>query len=231
MRLRNETGTALADAMVGSLIAAVTIVGLASVTMATQKSLTATITTAETGMALHSLLATSAADVTSVPETPVVSDGVALWRDGDTLYAGSPTIPAPDADCTALGSSDCVYAQLNVPAAATAYTITTDPVPVVWPGDDASTDAGVLFTDVDVATFTPDPLAVETRYILHLTADQDGTLTVADTDTDEVLASIPFTAGDNAFRYGSLMHDAGTTLTLVSDTEVTLSHVYLYGAP
>lgn len=246
--LADDSGTALIDSMVGVIIVAFALSGLAAVTAGVSNNLSVTAQNSTRLVALRSYASTlgeNPAAVSTTPMTTTVAVGtvqlpVTSWA---TRTAGSVIIHAaasqwtggPLADCTQMATtpnSRCLVAEVSTNPRGSG--IVTTPLTAALPNPAVASPTPTPISPGTVGTFTPAAGLVQLRYVVRVGAvSGPGTFIFTDTTTGTVSGTATFTASTDGYLYGSIPV-AGTTAPIRVDltgSSASLSHLYVYEAP
>lgn len=246
--LANDSGTVLIDAMVGVIIVAVAIAGLATVTANVSNNISVTSRNAERSVFLRAYANTLGESPTAVSATPAtisvpVGASTIPITSWETNAAGSVVIHAaapqwtggPSADCSQVATTPnahCLVAEVSTTPHGPGIKTTPLTSSLATPGVASPTPTSV--SPSTVGTFTPAAGLTQLRFVVLVSASAGpGTLTFTNTTTGTVSGTASFTASTDGYLYGSIPVD-GTTSPIRLDltgSPVSLSHLYVYEAP
>lgn len=249
--LESDSGSLLIDAMVGVILTAVALIGVA---FAVGASSTATaVNSGDTARQiwLQSYLSDHGTDPLAVPTTATTSTQtinsgsapVTVWRQdvdaqSTTLYAATPRTGSKTqtgcADPSKTAANSCLTAQLSVPLDATG--ITTTNLTPAWTNAAVATGTGATVpgsntTPYTIGAFTAPAGAAEVRYVFAVAnATSAGQILFTD-GAGRLLQTVNFDTTTDQYFYGSLPLYGNSTVTISTGATATISHFYVYGAP
>ena len=246
--LANASGTALIDSMVGVIIVAFALSGLAAVTAGVANNISVTAQNSTRLVALRSYasrLGENSAAVSTKSSTATVRIGasqlpVTSWATRD---AGSVVIHAaaaqwtggPPADCSQVATTPnigCLVTEVSTTPRGSG--IVTTPLASTLTNPAVASSAPTPVTPGTVGTFTPASGLTQLRFVVRVAgASGPGTLTFTDTVAGTVSGTATFTASTDGYLYGSIPVDGTTSPIRVGLTGASadLSHLYVYEAP
>ena len=246
--LAGDAGTALIDSMVGVIIVAFALSGLAAVTAGVANNLSVTAQNSGRLVALRSYASTLGGDPSAVSPTPTTATvtvgtaqlPVTSWATRD---AGSVVIHAvasqwtggPPADCSQVATTPsigCLVAEVSTTPRGAG--IVTTPLAAALTNPAVASSAPTPCAPGTVGTFTPAAGLVQLRYVVRVGAvSGPGTFTFTNATTGTVSGTATFAASTDGYLYGSIPVDGTTSPIRVDLTggSADLSHLYVYEAP
>ena len=233
--LRDQTGSALIDAMVGVVLIAVALVSLVTATSVSTSAMRAAATLTDQGSALRSYVNDLASDPLSVPETPAAGSldiggkqtPVTRWRDMKssvaTIHAVA-TARCPGAD---VKSATCPSAQISVNTAAIAKAPVAVPVAASWSAPAIATADGASVVPGAIGTFTVPAGQAEVRYVVRLTG-VTGPGAINLSDGAKVLDTQEFDSTTGEYVYSVVPAAAGSVIQVTLTAPATLSRFLVY---
>jgi hypothetical protein len=234
--------------MVGVIIVAVAIAGLATVTANVSGTISVAARNAERLVFLRSYANTLGESPSAVSATtatisvPVGASSVPItsW---ETNAAGSVVIHAAAPQWTGGAAADCSQVATTPNAqclVAEVFTtphgpgIKTTPLTSSLANPGVASPTPTAVTPGLVGTFTPAAGLTQLRFVVRISAASGaGALQFTDTGTGTVSGTASFTASTDGYLYGSIPV-AGTTSAIRVDltgASASLSHLYVYEAP
>lgn len=244
-RLRDETGTALIDAMFGIIIAALALIGLSSISVTATNAIIASgsQTARQTFIvSLTNQLASDPLSVSTMPTTAImaideVDSEVTTWREttteSTTIFAAARRDTAgAEVDCTDPSDlpTGCLVAETTVSNA----TVNLNPTEILttWTVGSLGGTTAVQVTPGQLGSFNAPAGLTEARYVLKVTSSTSGTITFTDQDTGNDVVTIVTAPSATQYYYGSLYIVPGHEVQITYNGAPTgVSHFFIYEAP